>query len=213
MMIGPEAYYDERLKGKKAGEIEKEIRRLRREISRLKKVIEHPRYFRDTCPSEDTVIWCDRLYLERAKQALVDEGGVYIPTAAEKRADRFQADIPHICKLELSIWRFDGEMKRRSYTVCGGEIRLDITDPSDVLDTELYDEDMDRDGLLSSVAELHIGEWRSHYDPSRFGYEALDGESWELTVRYSGGRRSRKFSGSNSYPYNFGDLTALFCID
>lgn len=213
MMIGPEAYYEERLNGKGIAEIEKEIRRLRREISRLKKVIEHPEYVSTVRPSEDTVIWCDRLYLERAKHALEDAGGTYVSTEAEKRADKFQANISDICKLELTIWCFDCKIKARSYTVCDEEIRFDVTDPFDVFDPELYDEDMDREGLFDAVANLHIGEWRRRYDPSRFGYEVLDGESWQLCIYYSDGKRKIEISGDNSYPYNFGDLLQLFCIE
>ena len=44
MMIGPEAYYEENLKGKTAEQIMTAIRSLKRDINRLKRVIEHPEY-------------------------------------------------------------------------------------------------------------------------------------------------------------------------
>ena len=40
MMISPEAFYEENLKGKSAGEILRVIKSLKREINRLKKIAE-----------------------------------------------------------------------------------------------------------------------------------------------------------------------------
>ena len=44
MMIGPETYYEENLKGKTAEQIMTAIRSLKREINRLKNVMEYPKY-------------------------------------------------------------------------------------------------------------------------------------------------------------------------
>ena len=52
MMISPEWYYEENLKGKTAKEIMTAIRGLKKQIGHLKNVMEHPEYINTICPSE-----------------------------------------------------------------------------------------------------------------------------------------------------------------
>ena len=65
MMISPEAYYELYLKGKDEKQILSAIRGLKNEIGHLKNVMEHPEYASQITvrPSEDTRLWCNRLYL------------------------------------------------------------------------------------------------------------------------------------------------------
>ena len=72
MMICPETYYEEYLKGKNAEQIMTAIRGLKQEIGRLKNIAEHPDYQCMIHPSEGVRISCIRDYIERAKQALVE---------------------------------------------------------------------------------------------------------------------------------------------
>lgn len=67
--------------------------------------------------------------------------------------------------------------------------------------------------MLSALSELHIGEWRRRYSTERFGYYVLDGTHWSLEFEYNNGRKSTRFSGDNSYPYNFDKLELLFGIE
>ena len=67
MMICPETYYENNLKGKTVAQILSAIRGLKQEIGRLKNTIENPNYQRMMHPSEDVRLWCTRMYLERAK--------------------------------------------------------------------------------------------------------------------------------------------------
>lgn len=60
---------------------------------------------------------------------------------------------------------------------------------------------------------MHIGEWRSNYDPRRFGYEVLDGTQWELEIFFSDDHKPMKICGSNSYPYNFNKFLELLGIE
>ena len=96
MMISPETYYEKNLKGKTAAQILVAIRGLKKEISRLKNNIENPSDLCMTDPSEDVRLSCTRMYLERAKQALVEAGGTYVPSKAELKAEEFNANIPFI---------------------------------------------------------------------------------------------------------------------
>ena len=66
MMISPEMYYEEHLKGKNAEQIMTVIRSLKREISRLSKVIENPKKYRGEwmiCPNPEVQMHIYRLYL------------------------------------------------------------------------------------------------------------------------------------------------------
>ena len=97
-MISPEGYYEEYLKGKDAAQIMTAIRGLKKEMGRLKNTMEHPDYNTKVvmCPSEDTQLWCTRLYLERAKEALIAAGGEYAPSKNELKAETFEIGRAHV---------------------------------------------------------------------------------------------------------------------
>ena len=72
MMICPEVFYESELKGKSVEQIEKVIRRLKKEMTNLKKTIEwpDPEHIRiEMHPSLEVQLKCTREYLERAKNA------------------------------------------------------------------------------------------------------------------------------------------------
>lgn len=73
MMVAPEWYYEEQLKGKSAEQIRSRIRSLQRKIRQLQKAVDNP----DSdawliCPGPDVQLEMHRLYLQRAKEALMD---------------------------------------------------------------------------------------------------------------------------------------------
>lgn len=215
MMIAPETYYEMNLKGKTPKEIMSAIRGLKQEIGRLKNVAEHPEYQCMMHPSESTRIWCYRLYLERAKQALIDAGGTYTPSKAEIKAAQFDANVPHISKVEFEYGGFFSGYETRTYTIDGEDLHMNvehslILKPSNLNEVEY--EELDKETLLDGLLDLHIGEWRRNYDPSRFGYAVLDGTQWHLHI-YFNGAKPVKIEGSNDYPYNFDRLLSLFDID
>ena len=72
MMISPEVYYEESLKGKSEAEILQKISMLKEEISRLKQVLESDAFSPEALmkPSPMTRIQCSREYLKMAKMAL-----------------------------------------------------------------------------------------------------------------------------------------------
>lgn len=215
MMICPETYYEEYLKGKNAEQIMTAIRSLKREISRLKTIMEKPDYQCMMHPSEDVRIWCNRLYLDRARQALVDVGGTYVPSKAEVKADEFNANLPYVCKVEFSIGGFFSGFETKTYTIEGDAVKTDVSSmkfPPELSEVD-EDEALDKETLLDGLAELYIGEWRRRYDPSRWGYMVCDGTQWHLYIYFSNGKRPVKIEGSNDYPYNFNDLLELFDID
>lgn len=214
MMISPEDYYEEYLKGKNEKQIMTAIHGLKQEMGRLKNTMESPDYGSEAIimPSESTRLWCTRLYLDRAKQALADVGGTYVPSKAEQKAELFDASIPAISRVIFGIGGFFGGYETRTITVDEEHIHFDvehslILKPSNLPDW--LDYPCDKDEFLDGLRELHIGEWRTNY----MNPYVLDGTQWELTIELSDGHKPFKTGGSNAYPYNFDALQELLGIE
>lgn len=219
MMICPETFYEMNLKGKSVKEIMKVIRGLKREITRLKNIVEHPNYELRSMvihPTEKVQISMNREYLERAKQALVEVGGIYKPSAAEKKALDFDNSIPYINKIEFSIGGFFGGYETKTYTIDENEVHTYvehslIPKPSNFDDSEIAE--IDKREFLEALKDLHVGEWRKKYDTYRFNIAVMDGTQWHLEIYFSNGHRPVKIYGDNAYPYNFDRLLNLFEIE
>ena len=136
--------------------------------------------------SVSTKLWCIRMYLDRAKQALIDAGGVYSPSKSEQKADLFDASIQSIRKVIFSIGGFFGGYETRTirldedHTYFNAEHSL-MLKPSNLPNG--LDYPCDRGEFLEGLRKLHIGEWRSSY----LNPDILDGTQWELTIEFSDG--------------------------
>lgn len=218
MMISPESYYEEYLKGKTKEQIMTTMRGLKQEIGRLKNTMEGPEYgFKEIVhPSEDTRIHWTREYLERARQAYAEVGGTYTLSKSEQKTANFDANIHSISKITFSIGGyFDGYRTYvvkltdglKAYTkLWGDEEPLPLWDDDN-------EEPFTKDTFIAALKDLHIGEWRRRYSTDRFGYVVCDGTQWELEFEYNNGQRPVRFNGDNSYPYNFDKFQMLFDID
>lgn len=217
MMISPESYFEEYLKGKTKEEIMTAIRGLKQEIGRLKNIMEGPEYgIKEIVhPSEDTRLHCTREYLERARQAYAEAGGTYTLSKSEAKVADFDANIDAICKITFNIGGYFGGYC--SYIVeLSGELKAYTKLWEDEEPLVLLDDNKEpfiKDTFIGRLKELHIGEWRRHYTTKRFGYMVLDGTQWELEFEYSNGHKPVRFDGDNSYPYNFDKFQRLFGID
>ena len=215
MMISPETYYEEYLKGKTPEEILKAIRSLKREIARLKNIAEQPDFGCAIYPSESVRISCSQDYLERAKLALKESGGEYQPTKSELKAIEFDENIPNISKIIFSIGGFLCGEELVELTIIDDTAELKYgrsyipTTPDDFDKTET----IDKATFLEEFKCLHIGEWRKNYNTQRFGYTVLDGTQWELKIHYSNDIKPVKIYGDNAYPYNFDGLKDLLMCD
>ncbi|WP_437130855.1 hypothetical protein [Peptostreptococcus russellii] len=218
MMISPESYYEEYLKGKTREQIVSTIRGLKQEIGRLKNTMESPEYgIKEIVhPSEDTRLHCTREYLERARQAYAEASGTYTLSKSEQKAADFNANIDAICKITFSIGGFFGGYRSyvveltdglKAYTkIWEGEKLLSLWD-------EYNEEPFRKDTFIDVLKDLHIGEWRRRYSTERFGYTVCDGTQWELEFEYNNGYKPVRFNGDNSYPYNFDKFQMLFGIE
>ena len=218
MMISPESYYEEYLKGKTKEQIMTAIRGLKQEIGRLKNSMENPHGGIKTVmhPSEDTRLHWNREYLEKAKEAYAEAGGTYTLSKAEEKAADFDANIDAISKITFSIGGYFGGYS--NYVVeLTDELKAYTKLWEDKEPLSLWDEDNQepctKDTFIVALKDLHIGEWRRRYSTKRFGYMVLDGTQWELEFEYSNGHKSVSFDGDNSYPYNFDKFQMLFGID
>lgn len=218
MMISPESYYEENLKGKTKEQIMTAIRGLKQEIGHLKNIMEGPEYSIKEIihPSEETRLHWTREYLERARQAYAEAGGTYILSKSEQKAADFDANIEAICKIRFSIGGFFGGY--RSYVV---ELTEGLKAYTKLWEDEeplsLWDDDNEepftKETFMEALKGLYIGEWRRRYSTQRFGYTVCDGTQWELEIEYNNGHRPVIFNGDNSYPYNFDKFQMLFGID
>ena len=218
MMISPESYYEMNLKGKTAEQIMSAIRGLKKEIGHLKNVMEHPDYGSEPimCPSESTRLWCTREYLERAKIALAEAGVTYTPSQSELKAKAFENNLSAISKIVFSIGGYFGGYETRTVSLDGGDLQVYVQHSLSIEPEEPTAEfilPVDKDDFLGELSHLHIGEWRSSYNPERFGYVVLDGTQWELEIHYNNGTKPFKSHGSNSFPYNFDEFQKLLGID
>lgn len=215
MMICPETFYEHELKGKTSAQIMTTIRGLKQEIGRLKNIVEHPDHQCTMHPSEGVRISCLRDYLERAKQALVEAGGNYTPSAAEQKAMAFDANIRHINKVVFSIGGCFNGYATRTYTIDGDNVHSDteysLSPKHSDMDNAAI-EGMNKGYFFKALESLHIGEWRKNYTPRRFGIEILDGTQWTLEIYFSKNVKPAKIYGDNAYPYNFDRLLDLFEI-
>lgn len=218
MMISPESYYEEYLKGKTKEEIMTAIRGLKQEIGQLKNSMEKPYDGMKTVmhPSEDTRLHWSRKYLDKAKQAYVEAGGTYTLSKSEEKAADFDANMESISKITFNIGGYFSGY--RNYIVeLTDEFKAYTKLWEDKEPLLLCDDDSQepftKDTFIAALKDLHIGEWRRRYSTKRFGYMVLDGTQWELEFEYNNGHKPVRFDGDNSYPYNFDKFQMLFGID
>jgi hypothetical protein len=218
MMISPEGYYEEHLKGKTKEQIITAMRGLKQEIGRLKNTMESPDYgVRPIMhPNEDTRLLWTREYLERAKQAYAEAGGTYTLSKSEEKVVDFDTNMDAICKITFSIGGFFGGY--RSYVVelsdrLKAYTKLWEDEETLLLLDDENEEPFTKDTFIAALKDLHISEWRRRYSTKRFGYTVCDGTQWELEFEYNNGHKPVRFDGDNSYPYNFDKFQMLFGID
>ena len=206
MMISPESFYHMELEGKSISQIEKVIRKLKKEMTNLKKAIECPDPEAPSVlmePSLEVQLKCTREYLERAKVALVEAGGEYVPNQAEQRVIDFDNNIEFISKIRFDIGGFFNGNQIFTYSISGDKVTwgrggfsfVDFKLPEYTPQTKKE--------LLDAFREFHIGEWKHKYvDPY-----VLDGTQWGLEIEYSNGRKTAKYYGSNAFPFNFDEFS------
>ena len=215
MIICPNTYYKERLLGKDSAEIALEIDTLRREIKRLRRVVENPAYEDVGRVTERDLLRVTMQYLERAKDALTEAGGVYFPTAEELLAERFCERVKDISKITLKLGSYRGNSRCVSYTLTENDAVAEVSLGRHGWHTgnraAPVPRKMSAKELQESLVKINVGAWRREYRAEQYGVYVYDGGYWSLYISYRDGGRLRHF-GENAYPYNFGELRRLFGI-
>lgn len=217
MMISPELYKEQNLKGRSKEEIFKLIKELRKEISELVQIEDTP----DSEPSpmlpgRRTIISCDREYLKAAIEAYEETGGVYNPSDKERRELEFNNSLNHLGCVKFTLFSF----------VRGSEVWICTIEEEDVLvrrmdfmrfpdegqPAESKDEfRITKEEFFEGIKELHVTEWKRSYMRKEIVFD--DGGDWSLEFFYYGPEKTRKYTGSGIYPYNFDELASLLRMD
>lgn len=212
MMISPEAYYEECLQGKSQSAILQQISLLKKEIKRLKEVMESDKNSPEAMimPSPLTRIKCNREYLEMAKLALEEAGGQYELTDEDLRDQSFNTKLAVMHRFTLEIGGFFNGYTKYKYTISGDRVLFDADHsfylkPSNLLVYEPFS----REEFVRGIAALHIGEWKERYE----NLYVLDGTQWSISIEYEDGKEPFEINGSNAYPYNFDELIEFLGID
>lgn len=210
-----ERCFEEYLRDKTEEQIRAEIRNLRKEMTRLKNVLENPCLKppvkrRETMPRIRRI----RQSIEIAKKTLIKAGGEYIPSREEIIAEDFEENIPYISRFYFSIGGCFSIHDSFAFNISESGLAWDQENTLNVpwkFDNP-HDGKMGKDKFLAKIRKLYMGEWLRNYDTTRFGYIVLDGTQWEIKIEYSNGHEPVEFYGSNSYPYNFDSLARLFDV-
>ena len=208
MMIVPESYVHFNLDGKSEEEANREIKKLRREISRLKRVIEESDPWSDEmieAPSPGVQLSCSRDYLDAAKEYFESRGWEYKPSRAEIADKKFNDRLKDLKSIEIeyeTVFLEESEIRKIEFEnekILVERFRSYMIPINDDNSRKIFD-GINKSDLLEELACIHIGEWKKNYFSP-----ALDGCQWHVVFRYSDGRKCR-FEGSNSYPYNFDEF-------
>lgn len=206
MMISVENYYESELKGKGTDEIMTAIRSLKKKIAKLKRIVEDPLYSCESDPSESVQLHWSKKYLERAIQALSENGGTYTPTKAEMYAKDFDDNIENIQSIEFVIGAFDSYRPKREYHFVNGRVRCEE-------DYDGFSYETEKQTFIENFRRINIGEWEKRYTTEKYNIVILDGIQWELIINYSNLHKPTILSGDNVYPYNFRELLWLLDIN
>lgn len=215
MMISPESYIEMELSGKSREKALKMVESLRKEIRRLKRIIEETPYSDEfeIKPSPQTRISVSRDYLVAAKSFFKSQGWEYEPSKKEIKDKEFNARLKDLEEIELYYGGFFGKSINCRISFSGSKIIVEDLivfgkDNEREKSTLPCFDDMTRTSFLRELRDIHMGEWKREYmDP-----DILDGTQWEVDVRFADGKKQH-FSGSNKFPYNFNEFLEVMRID
>lgn len=223
MVISPEQYYEIALKDKSKDDILSNIRGLKNKIGHLKKLIEKnnsiidfPQLKIEMMPSYQTQIDFCRIYLELAKKAYKEAKGEYKYSKAELKAIDFEKNISNINQIVFNI--YSSIMLIDTYIATFSDKGVLITK------TNILIEEKEKQAIviravpsckefIKEIKNLHMGEWKRTYSLKNYGYDILDGCSFEITIKYDNNHKDNIFEGSNIFPYNFNQFEKLFNIE
>ena len=211
MMISPESYYEEYLKGKTKEEIGRRIRRLKQEIGHLKRIIESAAYEEpewDYKPGPDTRIACDYEYLDCAIRAFEEAGGTYIPSKAESLKKEFDERLRYLQKFGLITSSTGTEFEYYYVEMRNGNPWFKYTNSNMIGDEIVYDElteaPFDADSFFAMVRKTRMGTWKKR----TIVKDRKDG--WKINMIFSDREKEQTLIGIGYYPWSYNYLVDFF---
>lgn len=206
MQTNPDIRFEKALNEKTPEQLIKEIKVFKREVERLKHVIEeepdNPE--NSILLSPQTQIRVYRDYLKHLFEAYKKAGGEYVPTKAELESLESNESLTYLQSIRLSLRIAGLTYVERIFVIDGSEVVLKINDTADFSSEEKYS----KDEFLSKIADFYIGEWKKRYS----GNVQKDGIRWDLEFNYIDECDPVKYTCLNAYPYNFKEFAALFQV-
>ncbi len=208
MMISPESYVEFNLKNKSRDEVFKSIEKLRKELRKLKKVIDknEPKDFM-ICPSPEVQYSVSLDYLAAARKYVESQGWEYVPSKEEVIIDEFNEKISNISKIELKYTAFMHGSETRTLSFDGEKIVTERHFEGGFIhehyeEWESWYEDMERSSIIETILDYRMYDWPAHYND----VDVMDGYCWELKFKFSDGSKDIIFDGMNEISDSMLDL-------
>ena len=204
MLISAECYYDMYIKDKDVSVVKGEADTLRREISRLKRIIEFPSYEYEAHPYPDERMQLEacREYLSCAKKALATLGAE-CDTKEELAAKAIEDNNDKILSLVLEM----GSKLEGVYELSVSDELCTVT--KNTCTERITVKTMTAAEVSEGLNSLHLGEWHEEYKSEDVGSQVSLTDNWRVSIIYKGGIPPRSFYGTGVYPYNFDTLCQL----
>lgn len=218
-----EEFNSERLKGKTLDEILTVIRGLKKKIGHLKNIVEHPEFeepYHEFGPKGELFMLL--LYLDETKRVFTELGGKYKLSAAEKKAETFDRNIPHIVRIEARNGNSKYGYKYYFFDLSDDTVTMEYSSDSGPRQPHRPWGPTNREEFLEDLRDIHMGTWRRSYTLERFNYTKYneiawyDEDEWWVTFYYDNQTKPVSFEGNRAYPHNYlllSDLLNLLSID
>ena len=209
MFITVDDYEAMYLKERCEDEILAEVKKLRREIAKIKRKAESPSFMHDAkeFPTAADKVAVYRAYLRRANSCLFEKYEISVASESERASEIFDSMIESISCLTLTAGVYLERKYEISITPSGAVLS------KQTLGEEKISKEVDREKIISSFESLFVGEWESVYLPENYGCTLNEPIKWQLRIDYSGGAAPRFYDGFGIFPYNFRGLQKIFEAD
>ena len=210
MYIGVDTYEELYLKGKDIETLEREVEKLRNEISRIKRKMEMPYYIRANTafPTDEQVIEICRGYFDKAILYLKETSdNADVLTEDERAAALIDSMTENISCVTLTVGRY----LEKKYELVINESYANLT--RICLGGNSVTEEKEKEPMISALYSLHLGEWRQSYLPEDYGCTLSEPVRWQLRIDYFGKAAPRFYDGLGIFPYNFNSLCKLLDAD
>lgn len=218
MMLSPESFMEDCIKGKSYEEAVAVLNDMRSESERLEKLLKEDPFSDEVMvrPSPDTVISFYKIYFRYVKKYFEEKGWDYSFPETVIADERFNKRLDDLTSVSLAIGPCFRGQELNLVIFDGEKLISNIPDSrtgsgDDPAGNDDHSPDrkrVDREEFITKLKDLHIGEWDEEYHD----LQVMDGTEWEAEFKFSDGSK-KLFMGSNKYPMNFEDFMELMGVE